>query len=224
MQSSSEETLAIFGATGKTGLHVVHTALEKYRWKVKAMVRTPSKLKSIIQHDNLNIIEGDFTNREAIRATLEGCTRVICCAGGPHSNQKYPKKFMLKFVKQELWPAVQESKPVSLLFQAGALSKRHRFPPFQQLCIAPFMGLYPMAKDNDAVLRFIHKNPLTNIGVVCTRPGFLLDSKGGDSLYAHAYVPNQMPLAFRDLARFNLEAVLDETLLGKYPYVRSRKK
>ena len=62
---SSEEVLAVFGATGQTGRHVVKIALEELGWKVKAMARTPSKLD--IENDNLTIIQGDFSDREAIK-------------------------------------------------------------------------------------------------------------------------------------------------------------
>jgi len=216
----SEEILAIFGATGSTGKYVLKIALMELDWKVKVMVRTPAKLdRDILQHENLTVVEGDFNNRDSIRQTIKGCTRVICCAGGPHSNFKYPKKFMKKFVKDELWPALQEFKPKSLLLQAGALSKISRLPSFSQIVVAPFMGLYHMAKDNDAVLRFIHTHPLEETQVVCTRPGLLRDAKGGSDLKANQHMQNMKALAFVDLARFNLKAVLDEDLFGKYPYV-----
>ena len=212
------ETLAVFGATGQTGRHVVKIALDELGWKVKAMVRTPSKLG--IEHENLSVIRGDFSNRDAIRETIQGCTRVICCAGGPHSNFKYEKGFMSKFVREELWPAVEEYKPKSLVFQAGALSKTHMIPTFSQVVVAPFMGLWPMARDNDAVLCFINKNPLLGgTKVVCTRPGALKEGKGGPTLKPSKF-PNQLPLAFVDLARFTLNALQNETLFGKFPYVR----
>lgn len=65
---------------------------------------------------------GDVENKDAIQETVNDCTRVICCGGGPHSNFKYEKLFMSKFVKEQLWPALKLAKPESLLFQAGALS------------------------------------------------------------------------------------------------------
>lgn len=212
------ETLAVFGATGQTGRHVVRIALEELGWTVRAMARTPSKLP-VQGHANLTVIEGDFADGDAVRETVRGCTRVVCCGGGPHSNSKYPKFFMRDFVRDALWPALREEAPASLLFQAGALSKTHRFPTFAQVVVAPMMGLWPMARDNDAVLRFVRDHPLDGTGVVCTRPGALREGKGGSRLKVSRF-PNQTPLAFADLARFNLEAVLDEGLFGKMPYVR----
>lgn len=80
------------------------------------------------------------------------------------------------------------------------------------------MGLWPMAKDNDAVMRFIHENPREATKVIVTRPGALVDGKGGNELKA-TKSPNMMPLTFTDLGKFNVQAVLDDSLVGKYPYV-----
>lgn len=210
------ETLGVFGASGATGRHVVTNALE-LGWKVKALARTPAKLDDL-QHENLTVFEGDFSNDRAIKDTLQGCTRVICCAGGPHSNFKYEQLFMSKFVRDHLWPALKESKPKSFLFQAGSLSKIHKFPTFGQLIVSPMLGLWPMAKDNDAVMRFIHENPLEATKVIVTRPGALVNGKGGSELKT-SRMPNTLPLTFVDLGKFNVKAVLNEELVGKYPYV-----
>lgn len=159
-----------------------------------------------------------FSNDAAIQATVQDATYVMSCAGGPHSARKYQKGFMAAFVKEKLWPALQASKPDAFLFQAGALSKRHSFPTFSRLVVAPLLGLGPMANDNDQVMRFIHGNPLESTRVVVTRPGALMQGRGGSKLKA-SHWPNTMPLAFVDLATFNLEALQDESLAGKCPYV-----
>ncbi len=52
--------------------------------------------------------------------------------------------------------------------------------------------------------------------MVCTRPGWLSDGKGGSKVKASKF-PNQLPIAFVNLAKFNLEAVLDEKIFGKNP-------
>lgn len=208
-------TLAVFGASGRTGRHVVECALEK-GWTVKALVRNPSKFQ--LQHDQLTVIEGDFSNTEAIKQTVRGAMYVISCAGGPNSARLYDKGFMERFVREQLWPALRDGKPKAFLFQAGALSKIHKFPTFGQLFMAPLLGLGPMAKDNDAVMRFVNENPLPETKVVVTRPGALIDGKGGSPLRTSCW-PATLPITFCDLGKFNVEAVADEGFTEKYPYI-----
>jgi hypothetical protein len=80
---------------------------------VRALARDATKLK--LKHDNLTIIPGDFLHGDAIQETVQGATRVICCAGGPHKPRDYEKGFMEKFVREQLWPALQQAKPKSFL-------------------------------------------------------------------------------------------------------------
>jgi hypothetical protein len=81
---------------------------------------------------------------------------------------------MEKFVREQLWPALQQAKPKSFLYQAGALSKVHNFPSPSQMIIAPMMGIGPMVEDNDAVRKFIKNHPLESTKIIVTRPGALI--------------------------------------------------
>lgn len=219
MTNEASETitvLGVFGASGRTGKYVVEHALE-LGWRVKAMVRTPSKFD--IQHDHLTVIQGDFSNNtDAIKETVRGATYVISCADGPHNPRQYEKGFMEKFVREQLWPALQESKPKACLFQAGALSKLSTMPTFGQLVVAPMLGLWPMAKDNDAVMRFIDGNPLEGTRVTITRPGALIPGRGGSALRTSCMAP-MAPITFADLGKSTVQLVEDEGMAGKYPYI-----
>lgn len=215
---SSMITLGVFGASGRTGKCVVEYALE-IGWAVKAMVRTPSNFD--LRHDRLTVVEGDFSTENAVRETVSGTDYVVCCGGGPHNPRTYERRFMEKFVREQLWPALQESKPKALLFQGGALSKISRIPTFAQLVVAPMLGLVPMAKDNDAVMRFVHKNPLDSTRVVITRPAKLVEGKGGAKL-GPSFFPATFPVTFKDLGKFNVDTVANENFTWKYPYVTKK--
>ena len=209
--------LSVFGASGRTGKHVVECALSK-GWSVKALVRNPSSMGSFGDNEHLTVIQGDLRNAAVIQQTVRDATYVISCAGGPHSSRRYERGFMTRFISEELWPAVKESKPKALLFQAGALSKLSKFPTFGQLVVAPMLGLRPMALDNDSVMRFIDKNPVPETRVIVTRPGSLVNSKGGSELTT-SRSPAMVPIAFADLGKFNVKLVADESFNTKYPYI-----
>ena len=83
------ETIALFGGTGSTGQHFLTLALEA-GYKVNILVRNPSKVTiTSNNNDNLTVIEGDFSNHEAIKKTIQGATYVVSMAGGPMGKVSY---------------------------------------------------------------------------------------------------------------------------------------
>ena len=70
--------LTIFGATGKTGEHLVHEALKRGHI-VTAFARTPSKLT--IRHEQLEVVEGDITQSEKVADAIKGAEGVISAIG-----------------------------------------------------------------------------------------------------------------------------------------------
>lgn len=71
-------TIALFGATGKTGRHVLDKALAQ-GISVRALVRDPAKLHT--QAPGLTVIQGDALDPEAVARTIEGSDAVISVVG-----------------------------------------------------------------------------------------------------------------------------------------------
>lgn len=71
-------TIAVFGASGKTGIQVVQQALEQDH-KVTAFVRDPKKMT--VQHDKLHLVQGDVTNPDAVDKAVAGAHTVIVALG-----------------------------------------------------------------------------------------------------------------------------------------------
>jgi putative NADH-flavin reductase len=70
--------LAIFGATGKTGLEVIKQALNRGH-EVTVMVRDPKRLPNFSKP--INVLTGDFSNLDTEKSTLIGQDAVICALG-----------------------------------------------------------------------------------------------------------------------------------------------
>jgi len=70
--------LAVFGATGKTGLEVVKQSLEKGHY-VTAFVRDPSRMS--IQHDHLVLVTGDIFDPTGVAKAVQGQDAVVCVLG-----------------------------------------------------------------------------------------------------------------------------------------------
>uniref|UniRef100_A0A1B6K8U4 NAD(P)-binding domain-containing protein n=1 Tax=Graphocephala atropunctata TaxID=36148 RepID=A0A1B6K8U4_9HEMI len=73
------KSIAVFGATGMTGICVVKAALEK-GLKIRALLRDPSKLPQEY-NGKVDVVKGDVLNAEDVKKTLEGQDAVIVVLG-----------------------------------------------------------------------------------------------------------------------------------------------
>jgi putative NADH-flavin reductase len=81
MTSSEARTLAVFGATGKTGLALVATARQR-GWRVRALVR--GQAGALEGQPGVEIVHGTFSNLEGVQAVINGAT-AVCCVFGPRA-------------------------------------------------------------------------------------------------------------------------------------------
>ena len=70
--------LAIFGATGKTGIELVNQALEQGH-AVTAFVRDPARL--VIDDERLTVMVGDIFDPASVAQAVQGQDAVICALG-----------------------------------------------------------------------------------------------------------------------------------------------
>src|SRR5688572_3769870 len=66
--------LAIFGATGRTGQHLVRQALDAGH-EVVAFARTPSKIDT--GQPNLTVVQGDIVNADLVERAIVGSDAVL---------------------------------------------------------------------------------------------------------------------------------------------------
>jgi len=76
--------IAVFGASGRTGIWIVFQALNQGH-RVTAFARTPSKIT--IKHKNLTIVQGDILDPEKVKEAVCGQDAVLCALG---VDQKKP--------------------------------------------------------------------------------------------------------------------------------------
>ena len=217
---TTAETIAVFGATGKTGHHVVQHALAK-GYKVRALARTPDKVA--VKDSNLKVIKGDFDDLAALTETVQGATYVICCAGGP-SGKAYPTGFMTAFVRR-LWPVLEEEPALKVfLFQSVIFARDAdgSLPLLMKLLgpvAARLNGNTEMLKDNTAVTQFIAANAPHRFDTIVTRPGSIAEKPGGARLKADQHKASLSTITFADLGAFTVDALKDSALYGTCPFV-----
>jgi putative NADH-flavin reductase len=72
-------TLALVGATGRLGGHVLVEALQRGGWRVRALAREPVRLAT---RDGLAVVAGDVRDAAALAELLRGADAVVSCLGG----------------------------------------------------------------------------------------------------------------------------------------------
>lgn len=78
--------LTIFGATGRTGQHVVEQALER-GYEVTAFARSPQKLEAF--RERIAIVDGDVQEAGAVEEAVAGADAVISVLGPTENTPDY---------------------------------------------------------------------------------------------------------------------------------------
>lgn len=78
MSEPRKLSIAILGATGRTGLQLVSQALEK-SFAVTVLVRSPAKLGEL--RGRVTIVEGSTTDPSAVDRAVAGCDAVLSALG-----------------------------------------------------------------------------------------------------------------------------------------------
>ncbi|XP_035688878.1 flavin reductase (NADPH)-like isoform X2 [Branchiostoma floridae] len=91
--------LAVFGATGPTGLEVVQQALAQGH-DVTALVRDPDKMAALVPNKDLKIEKMDFSSADTVEPHLQDKDVVLSCLGNDPSN---PPFFLMRWIIKPLF-------------------------------------------------------------------------------------------------------------------------
>lgn len=169
-----ELTIGLIGASGRTGSEFLRLALEE-GYCVKALVRTPSKVK-VQNNARLKLIQGDLNDLDALEQLADGATYIVCMAAATEVDGMYPNEFMLHFV-QRLYPIMHKTQPQVFLYQAGSMSADgngflHPVAWLMKQTMGRKLKIFDKINDNNSVIRFIGENE-ANFNFIVTRAGVL---------------------------------------------------
>ncbi len=216
---SNQRTIALFGATGSTGNEFLKLAL-KENYIVKALVRTPEKLK--ITDSNLTVIKGDLSNEKAISKVVEKADNIICMVSSLKSPQK---DLMYNFIKV-LHPIMLKNKSATLTYMAGALcyapnKKKSLRVALMRNTLGKITRVETSIADHDRVMQYIHQRMLPdNLKVFVTLPGGLGLTVGESKKRLKVYEKTVLKSSrFIDVADFTLKNMDNPNFFGRYLYV-----
>jgi putative NADH-flavin reductase len=202
--------IAVFGASGKTGILIVYQALNQGH-EVTAFAREPSKVT--IQHKNLKVIQGDILDYDKVKSAVEGQDAVLCALG---VNKNQPNTILSDGTLNIL--KAMESTGVKRLIcmsSAGILGNDGGFW-FGKVIMPLFLKhVFDDKKRQANVIRE------SKAEWVIIRPTALTDSPKTGTCKINPGIPTSRSIPRADVADFMLKLVTDKKYDGTMPAISS---
>jgi putative NADH-flavin reductase len=205
--------IALFGATGRTGRHLVEQALERGH-EVAAFVRDAGKLQR--QHDRLDVVIGDVHNLEDVKRAVQGVDAVFSVLGWVKGGPKD----VLRTAAEHYVEAMKEHgvRRIVTLLGAGTPDPRDPSSAGRRFMLG-LMKLVVREMVEDAVT---HADRIRASGLEYTivRPPRLTDGdRTGDYRFGYMALGPVATISRADLATAMLDALEEEKLVGEAPMV-----
>jgi putative NADH-flavin reductase len=209
-----KKRIALFGGTGQTGSLFLDKAI-KAGYQVKALVRTPSKVK--ISDSKLELIQGDVLNAEDVSKTVESCDVVVSLFGHVKGSPEWLQADGTRNIVDAM-KAHGVQKVISL--SGGGLPFPEKDQPkFMDKLIRGIMKIAVPKVLNDAIA---HHEVLSNSGldwIIVRGPRLTNDEPKGTYRVGWVGVNASTKIARGDLADFVLTQVEDDQFVEQMPFV-----
>ena len=211
-------TIAIFGATGRTGLPLVQKALDAGH-TVRALVRNPQKMS--IKHPRLILIQGSSLDAAKVNETITGSDGVISALGqgkdSPADLQTRSTQLIINAMKQ------RSLRRLVSLTGAGVRDAAHDKPGFVDKAIVFIMKNVAGSGARNALSDGISHADLiraTDLDWTIVRGPMLTDDPAKDN-YQVGYVGTVpgIKLTRADLADFMLKEFEQANYVRDMPFV-----
>jgi putative NADH-flavin reductase len=202
--------IAVFGASGKTGILIVYQALNQGHL-VTAFARQPTRVT--IQHKNLRVIGGDILEVDKVKMAVEGQDAVLCAIG---MDKNKPNTLLSDGTKNML-NAMESSgvKRFICMSSAGILGNDGGFW-FGKVIMPLFLAHVFADKRRQA--RIIQES---SADWVIVRPTRLTDAPKTNTYKVNLENPTSKSIPRADVADFMLKLVNDKRYDGKMPALSS---
>ena len=205
--------IAVFGATGRTGRHLVEGALGDGH-EVTALVRDPAKLST--SHEGLRVVEGDVLIPQSVEETVAGADAVLSALG--HTKMS-PKDVQTRGT-QNIVVAIKKhgARRIVSLTGAGVRDPGDRPKPVDRV----FSGLLRLLQRDVLEDAERHAEVLKASGLdwVIVRAPRLTDGPATGGYRVGLVGQNSgTKISRADVAGFMLRALTNDEYLGRMPMV-----
>lgn len=200
----SNPTILVFGASGQMGTFLMEY-LTKTNLSIKAFVRKPENFK-FKAAKNVQCIQGDATDLEAIKAAMEDVDIVVSCLGNPKG------KYIMATANENIMLAAsaQNKAPKCLMISSIGLGGSSWFVKSLLTLIAGKQAI----KDGEQADKIVRKK--TDVPFVLIRPAGLTNKAGSNYQViqkSSIFFPKFM--SRKGVAKFLMDNLLQETYLNK---------
>ncbi len=202
--------IVIFGATGKTGIEIVKQALEQGH-EVTAFIRDASKMS--VEHESLQLINGDVLDLPAVMQAVQGQTAVICTIG----SNSLGKTTVRSAGTENIIKAMQEN-DVKRLFVVSAMGIGESWSTLSTSNKIVFNSVLRNArKDHEKQEALVKESDLE---WTIIRPSGLTDTPvTGTYDVGENIAAKSSRIARADVAQFILQELEDNAYVGKAPTI-----
>ncbi len=200
--------VAVFGGTGRTGVHVVRAALHK-GYEVVALARTPQKMA--VEDEKLTVIKGDVEDKTAVIQTVKGCDAVISAIAPNLAGVK------------NIIAAMKEQGVNRLVITSGAGVKRAGDdPPFSSKVISFLIKTFSREVYEQSIA-IADAAQASGLDYTVVRAPRLVDKPATGSLYVGPLNKNmKTTLSREDYGNFLVAQVADDSLVRQTPVLSDK--
>ena len=211
--TTTPRTLALFGATGKTGRHVLAQALEAGH-SVRALARRPEALDA---HERLTVVAGDVRDRAAVRETVRGSDAVVSVFGQVKGSPPTLQTEGTQAIVDAM--AEQGIRRIISLSGGGLPAEEHDQPKVPDRIIRWLLRRLSPAVLDDAIAHLAVLRASGLDWTVVRGPRLTDAPAAGSYRVGWVGVNASTQIARADLARFILTQLDDDTFVHELPFV-----
>jgi putative NADH-flavin reductase len=217
-------SILVLGATGRTGEYVVEYALAK-GYSVTALVRNPAKLN---WSKGVTVVEGTPESQDDIAAAIMGTDAVISALGNvrtsdmPWAKQVSPPDFMAEATRKTVKLMAANGVRRIIVVSALGVGDSWSSTPVYLRWAVKYTNLGTVYADHNKLDAEIRQ---ADVDWTLLRAVLLTDSPEGRQTQVR-FVPDKpasMRISRRHVARFAVDALADDTLIGTAPIISDAK-
>lgn len=209
------KTIALFGASGRTGKPLLTLLLSK-GYSVKALVRNPAGINSA--HPNLHLIQGNILNLSNVEATIEGANSVISVIG--HVKGDAQSRTVQTEGTANILAAMNTYGVKRLLsLTGGAVPFQKDQPKFADKAITVIMNLVAKETLADAIAHAELIRKSTTDWTIIRGPRLLEKPPVGSYRVGFVGVNASTAITYGDLAQFIVDELEQAKHIHSMPFV-----
>jgi len=221
------QTIGLFGLDGPTGQNFCKLALEAgYYVKALSSSQQQEDNKAASKqgwrnYAHLTIYDGTIQQDDVVSEVIHGSTFVVCMQGDVQPKNKDYKPLTLALFVKKIYPLMRESTTRLFVYQATSFCcDLSGGTPILSKVAKRILSQNKQTEDHNAVIQYMAESTGDWFSILVTRPSpYLKSGRSKKRLAASKSQPSPVPVTYYDLAEFTLNALKDESLYNKAPYV-----